>query len=138
MQKTIIDTNVIVSSLIQYSYPFLIMDELFLEDKIRLYVSEDLMQEYFDVLHRPKFKRYPDFIAKAENILIEIGLKAELVVPKVELKIISDNSDNRLLELAEECNAEFLITGNTNDFQITTYKNTKILTPKEYWENYKP
>ena len=50
-------------------------------------------------------------------------------------KIILDtNDDNMLLELAEESKADFLITGNTNDFIIPSYKQTRILTPREYWE----
>ena len=47
MQKIVIDTNVIVSALIQKNYPFLIIDELFFENKIQLCISEELMQEYF-------------------------------------------------------------------------------------------
>ena len=55
MQKVVIDTNVIVSSLIQKSFPYKIINELFIEDKIILCVSEFLMMEYYDVLRRPKF-----------------------------------------------------------------------------------
>lgn len=138
MQKVVIDTNVIVSALIQKNYPFLIIDELFIEDKIHLCVSEDLMQEYFDVLSRPKFSNFPDFVAKAESLLIDIGQKAEIYNITIKLDIISDVDDNMILELAETCNADFVITGNTNDFTMSEYKNTKIVTPKEYWENYKP
>jgi len=54
------------------------------------------------------------------------------------LAIISDKDDNKLLELAEESKADFLITGNTNDFTIKTFRNTRIVTPKEYWDHYKP
>ena len=43
-----------------------------------------------------------------------------------------------ILELADECLANFLITGNTTDFTFSTYKLTKIETPKEYWENHQP
>jgi predicted nucleic acid-binding protein len=35
-------------------------------------------------------------------------------------------------------NAEFLITGNTLDFTFDQFKNVKIVTPREYWENHKP
>ncbi len=45
MQKVIIDTNVIVSSLIQTNYPFFIINELFLENKIQLCVSQELLDE---------------------------------------------------------------------------------------------
>ncbi len=58
--------------------------------------------------------------------------------PKIKLNIISDIDDNKIIELADECNADFIITGNTNDFTFSSYKNTKILTPKDYWENHKP
>lgn len=43
MQKIVIDTNVIVSSLIQRSYPYKIIYELFVDDKFLLCVSEELM-----------------------------------------------------------------------------------------------
>ena len=75
MQKVVIDTNVIVSSLIQKSYPYKIMYELFIEDK----------------------------------------------------------DDNKILELADTCEADYIITGNTNDFTFPTYKNTQIVNPKDYW-----
>lgn len=122
MQKIVIDTNVIVSALVQKNYPFLIINELFFENKIQLCVSEDLITEYFDVLSRPKFSRFPDFATKAENVLTEIGLKAELHKPTMKLDIIPDQDDNMILELADECNADFIITGNTKDFTISEYK----------------
>lgn len=40
MQKIVIDTNVMVSSLIQKSYPYTIVNELFIDNKIKLCVSE--------------------------------------------------------------------------------------------------
>jgi putative PIN family toxin of toxin-antitoxin system len=138
MQKVIIDTNVIVSALIQKNYPFLIIDQLFLENKIKICLSRELMQEYFDVLSRPKFQKFPDFVNNAELILTEIGIRAETFQPKIKLEILSDKNDNKILELADESNADFIITGNTNDFTISNYKKTKILTPREYWENFRP
>ena len=58
--------------------------------------------------------------------------------PTIELDLISDDDDNMILELADECLADFVITGNTTDFTFPTYKQTKIVTPREYWENYQP
>jgi len=59
-------------------------------------------------------------------------------VPTITLQLISDYDDNMILELAEECDADFTITGNTTDFTFPTYKETRIVTPKEYWDNYQP
>ena len=133
MQKIVIDTNVIVSSLIQKSFPYKIVNELFIEGKIILCVSEALMAEYYEVLRRPKFAAYYAFVARAEMLLSDIETKAVMYFPKISLDLISDKDDNKILELADACAADFIITGNTNDFTFPTYKQTRILTPKEYY-----
>jgi uncharacterized protein len=138
MQRIVIDTNVIISSLIQKSYPYTIVNELFIDDKIEMCVSEGLMSEYYDVLRREKFARFHDFFSRAEALLVEIETKATMFKPKIRLNLISDADDNMVLELADECIADFVITGNTTDFIFPTYKETKIVTPREYWENHKP
>jgi putative PIN family toxin of toxin-antitoxin system len=138
MQRIVIDTNVIISSLIQKSYPYTIVNELFIDDKIEMCVSEELMAEYYDVLRREKFARFHDFFSRAEALLAEIETKATMFKPKIRLKLISDADDNMVLELADECIADFIITGNTTDFIFPTYKETRIVTPREYWEIYKP
>lgn len=66
-------------------------------------------------------------------MLVDIEKRAVKYFPTVKLEIINDLDDNKLLELAETCKADFLITGNTKDFTLQTYKETKIVTPKEYW-----
>lgn len=136
MQKIVVDTNVIVSSLIQRNYPYKIIYELFVEDKFLLCVSAELIMEYYTVLSRPKFTKFPDFFGKAESLLADIETKAKKFVPTQKLDLISDKDDNMILELADECSADFIITGNTNDFTLSTYKKTKIVSPKVYWENY--
>ena len=138
MQRIVIDTNVIISSLIQKSYPYTIVNELFIDDKIEMCVSEELMAEYYDVLRRKKFARFHDFFSRAEALLVEIETKATMFKPKIRLNLISDADDNMVLELADECIADFVITGNTTDFIFPTYKETKIVTPREYWENHQP
>jgi putative PIN family toxin of toxin-antitoxin system len=110
--------------------------ELFIEDKIQLCTSEKLIYEYYEVLHRQKFSIYKDFLIRAETLLTAIILKSKKFTPKIELNIISDANDTMLLELADICSADFLITGNTNDVTFSQYKETKIVLPKEYWDNY--
>jgi len=133
MQKVVIDTNVIISSLIQKSFPYKIVNELFIEGKITLCISETLMTEYYEVLRRPKFASYHDFVAKAESLLADIEARAVMYFPQVSIDLLSDKDDNMILELADACSADYIITGNTTDFTIPTYKQTQIVTPKEYW-----
>ena len=136
MHNIVIDTNVLVSSLIQTSYPYRIIYELFIEDKIQICLSQELLYEYYEVLHRAKFARYYDFLTRAESLLVDIEIKSKLFSPYIRLDLISDKDDNMLLELADVCDADFIITGNTNDFIFPSYKATQIVTPKEYWEKY--
>ena len=136
MQKIVIDTNVLVSALIQRSYPYLIVNELFTKDAIELCISEELLTEYYAVLSRPKFARFHDFFIRAEALLAEIEANATKFSPKIKLQLISDVDDNMILELADESAAHYIITGNTTDFTFPKYKDTEIVTPKEYWENH--
>ena len=138
MQKIVIDTNVIVSSHIQRGYPILIIKDLFIEQKFQLCISDELLAEYYEVLVRPKFSKFQDFFIRAEALLVEIEAKATKFNPTITLDLISDDDDNMILELADECLADFVITGNTTDFTFPTYKQTKIVTPKEYWDNHQP
>jgi uncharacterized protein len=138
MQKIVIDTIVIVSSIIQRGYPNLIVNDLFIEQKFQLCISEELLAEYYEVLARPKFSKFEDFFFRAEALLVEIEAKATKYTPTITLDLISDDDDNMILELADACLADFVITGNTTDFTFPTYKQTKIVTPKEYWDNYQP
>ncbi len=138
MQKVILDTNIVVSGLIQRSYPHLILMSLFLERRFELCVSNVLMSEYHEVLNRPKFSKFPDFKLKVDSILLDIELHASLFYPKETINMIKDADDNMLLELALECSADFLVTGNTNDFTIAEFNKTRIVSPRDYWEFYKP
>ena len=134
MQKIIIDTNVLVSSLIQRSYPYLIIGKIFDSRNIEVCISDELFEEYLNVLNRKKFRKFPDFVTNAQALLLDIERHAKKYIPEIKLDIISDEDDNKLLELAETSGADFLITGNHNDFTMNAYKTTKIVTPKEYWE----
>ena len=138
MQKIVIDTNVIVSSLIQRDYPNLIIKDLFIEQKFQLCISDELLVEYYEVLARTKFSKFQDFFIHAEALLVETEAKATKYNPTITLDLILDDDDNMILELTDECLANFVITGNTTDFTFSTYKQTKIVTPKEYWDNYQP
>lgn len=121
MQKIVIDTNVIVSSLIQRNYPHLIITDFFLEDNFQLCISDELLTEYYEVLARPKFQ---DFFIKAESLLADIEAKSIKFKPTIKLDLISDKDDNMILELADECKADFVITGNITDFTFPSYKET--------------
>ncbi len=54
----------------------------------------------------------------------------------MKIDLISDKKDNMILELAFECSADFFITGNTNDFTFSEFENTRIVSPREFWDDF--
>ncbi len=137
MQSLILDTNVIISGLIGHSIPYNIL-ELVLERRVKLFISQMILEEYIDVLSREKFSKCADFTANANIVLSTIEEIAIGFNPKDKVTILKDVEDNKFLELVQISNADFLITGNTNDFIIKVFGSTKIITPSEYWNTYKP
>jgi len=137
MQRIIIDTNVLVSALIQRNYPYFIVYNYVFENLVEVCISKELFEEYLEVLNRPKFSKYPDFTSKAELVLAQIEAKSSKFQPTQQVNIIQDDADNRLLELALASKADFIITGNTNDFTMSHFQGTKIVSPKEYWDFFK-
>lgn len=121
-----------------YRKATLILYELYFERKIGLCISNQLLSEYFEVLKRDKFSRFTDFVVNANLVLNDIHQHAELFEPRIKVDIIKDADDNMLLELAIESDANYIVTGNRNDFTISSYQKTKIVSPKDYWNLYKP
>ncbi|MEX0967708.1 MAG: putative toxin-antitoxin system toxin component, PIN family [Bacteroidia bacterium] len=136
MQKLILDTNVVISSLIQKNFPYLILEYCF-DGKAIICLSNPILQEYFEVVRRPKFARFPDFLSNAEFLLTRLQEYSEFYDPSDKIDLIADEPDNRLLELARQSKANFIVTGNTNDFKMSSFETTKIVSPREFWTEHK-
>ena len=98
MQRIIIDTNVLISALIQKSYPNFILFHCVLENRFEVCISDELLEEYLEVINRPKFSKYPDSLIKAELVISQIESIASKYYPRDRFETIADKADNRLLE----------------------------------------
>ena len=138
MQKLILDTNIIVSALISNSFPTQILYELVLTKAVDTCLSDEIFAEYIEVLARDKFVKFLNFKSKADVVLNKLRETGRYYTPDRRIEILSDLSDNKFLEVAAASSADYLITGNNLDFTITEFEYTRIVSPKEYWNNYKP
>jgi putative PIN family toxin of toxin-antitoxin system len=138
MQRIVLDTNVIVSALISDGIPFQIISELVFEKKVSVCISGSVFEEYIEVSGRSKFFKFLNFKDKADTFISKIEELAEKYSPDIKLNLLTDESDNKFLELSIFANVEFLITGNTNDFTEKKYQNVNVVTPREYWDEHKP
>ena len=138
MQKLILDTNVIVSALISSSIPTMILYDLVLTKKVYTCLSDEIFAEYVEVMNREKFTRFINFKTKADVVLNKLSEISTFYKTDRYIEVLTDTSDNKFLELAAVSSADYLITGNTLDFQIKEFEYTRILTPREYWDSFKP
>lgn len=122
----VIDTNVLVSAMFARhpdSAPVQILDRLFDKDIIPMY-NDEILSEYNDVLHRPKFPFSEENIVLMINAIIETGISSGRIATSDLLK---DPKDVVFYEVAMSRNDSYLVTGNIKDFPVTP----KVVTPVE-------
>ena len=89
--------------------------------------SNELIEEFVDVVNRPKFKRY--FSKKdIEKLLEYFDQFGEIVKVTSDIKVCRDGKDNFLLNLSIDSKANFLITGDNDLLILKKIEKTKILT----------
>ena len=127
MHKVIVDTNVLISGILFGGNPREIIN-LWLTNKYIFCLSPELKAEVLGKLQR-KFLLSKEKLQEIEEAL---EAKSEKYVPHVTVTVCKDPQDNFLLELAEESNANFIISGDKLVLALQEYKNTKIISPKEF------
>mgnify|MGYP002856696128 CR=1 FL=1 len=111
----VIDTNILVSALWSPSgIPAQIVESIF-SGKHRAVVTDSILQEYHDVLHRPKFSSR--FSEKSVSYFCDFFRYNAVYIPDVpSLKIPFVDEDDRIFfELASHLHC-FLITGNLKHY----------------------
>ncbi len=134
----VIDTNVFISSLIGlFGYAYKIINDLVLTGEVRICLSPELLKEYEEVSQREKFKKLnPAFPAKAKQLIKSLKAIAVMVEPQERITVISDEPDNRILEVAVAAEAKAIVTGNTNHFNFKEFRGIQIKSPKDFYEEW--
>lgn len=134
--KVVIDTNTVISApLSENGNPAKIFELLLLEEIIN-FTSEDIIAEIIEVFDRDKIKGLlPQ--DKIDAIIKNFRKFSKLIKPNVKLNVIKeDPDDNRILECAETANADCIISGDEHLKKLKSYKNIKIVSPKEFLDIY--
>jgi uncharacterized protein len=128
-QRIIIDTNLWIHFLITKQYTFL--DDLFENGKVRLVFSLELLNEFVEVVKRPKLRKY--FSEDDLKQMLElINHYADFISVTSNVKVCRDENDNFLLSLALDSKANYLITGDNDLLVINQIEKTRIITISEY------
>jgi uncharacterized protein len=123
------DTNVIVSAVLKPGSIPASLVALAMKGSVRLFLSPEILEEYREVLNRPKFCFDPDTVA---IFLRELEHAAVMVSPAKRVTHALDEADNRFLECAEEARANYLVTGNRKHFPFPEFAGAKIVSPAEF------
>lgn len=132
IKRIIIDTNLWISFLITNDFNKL--DQFLDSDIYQIVFSEELFNEFIQVVHREKFNRYfNDLNIKS---LIEIINDKALFVNVVSIiNVCRDVKDNFLLSLAIDGDVDYLITGDNDLLTLKYFQKTSIITINDFFLN---
>jgi putative PIN family toxin of toxin-antitoxin system len=131
IKRIIIDTNLWISFLITNDFNKL--DQFLDSGKYQIVFSEELFNEFLEVVHREKFNRY--FNNLNIKYLIEIINDKALFVKVISIvNECRDLKDNFLLSLAIDGEVDYLITGDNDLLSLKHFKKTSIITINDFFQ----
>lgn len=124
----VLDTNVLVSGLLKgNSNPATIMRWIVTGKLISAYDFR-IINEYREVLSRPKFKFRKQ---NTDSILKVIEAEGVLIQPLPLKLTLEDPGDLPFIEVAAACKEALLVTGNQKHFKECEAIGVKLITPAE-------
>ena len=124
MHKVVLDTNVLVSSLLASGPPAVIID-LVADGRIIPFYNELIIQEYWEVLSRKKFGFSPFRVTRLIHDIARSGIAIEY--KQAGKKPILHEDDRIFYETAVDAHA-YLITGNMRHFP----KDSFVISPAQF------
>ena len=130
MTRVVLDTNVLVSALIDDGKPRKLVLELL--DKYTVILSRQMLAELADVVSRNKFSVTSGQVDRFLNSLVRMSqLMSDIARFKV---VFEDPDDDVVLNTAYTGRAEFIVTGDRHLLDLKKFKKTKIVTVNQMLE----
>ena len=129
-ERIVIDTNVLVSRLLQFdSVPGRAAGKAIHEGTIL--VSQETMSELAEVLARQKFDRYVTLEQRLQFIRL-VAQTAEFVPVIRTVRECRDPRDDKFLEVALNGRADAIVTGDEDLLRMHPWRGTLVLSPKSF------
>jgi putative PIN family toxin of toxin-antitoxin system len=97
----------------------------------QLLMSEESLYELADVLSRKKFDRYISVEDREEFVRLVLRV-AEIVSIITAVHACRDESDNRILEVAVNGDAELIVSGDQDLLILNPFRGIPVLRPGNY------
>ena len=126
----VLDTNVLVSGIINPHGPPGRIVDLLRAGELRLAVDDRILSEYADVLRRPSLESY--FAGQdVDHILGYLRYGSERFIATAHIAGLPDEYDAPFLEIANAAGA-VLVTGNLKHFPIRKRSGVTVESPAEF------
>ncbi|GHT14258.1 hypothetical protein AGMMS4956_11750 [Bacteroidia bacterium] len=128
--KVIIDANIWISFLLGKRLSSL--RSLCGNERLSIYICEKLMDEFTDVVLRPKISKS---VAQQDIVDTIVLMKRHCITQSVSVNAVSpirDKNDLYLLSLADTISANYLITGDKDLLVLQHHNQTKIVAYTEF------
>jgi putative PIN family toxin of toxin-antitoxin system len=130
MIQAVLDTNVIVSALLQPLGPSARILVLALSGAFQFCVSGAIYDEYEEVLRRPRLKLKEPIIVET---LAAIRRQGRWIKTPPHVSVCPDPDDDIFIACAAVVKAHYIVTGNVKDFP-SRWEATIVVTPRQFLE----
>jgi uncharacterized protein len=126
--KVVLDTNVLVSSLIKAGKPRILFYQL-TEDK-QLVLSKAIIVEFLEVIEDPKVVKY----TSEQDVTLFLNALGRAVIVRVKSRfkvVTEDPDDDIIVRTAYDGKADYIVSGDKHLLGLKEFKGIKILTIDE-------
>ena len=133
MIRIVLDTNVIISGWLCSGSPRQIIN-IARQRQVQSVISEMLLDEFRDVLHRPKFAVRLSNIGKTVNEILSEHLEfTEIVEPAQIAPVIDrDPDDDAVLACAIGGNVQYIVTGDDHLLALKHFREIGIIEVNQF------
>jgi len=126
--RVVVDTTVFISSFFGGN-PRAVID-LWKTGRLTLCLSQDILDEYIEVLRRLGLDSTPELDELLE--LFAAGSHILFTIKTPEVRVVSDPDDDRFIACAMALKAAYIVTGDKALLDVRHYEGIQVVTPRAF------
>ena len=130
--KIVIDTNVLISGVFFGGQPSRVLMAV-IEKKLTACATTEIVDEYMEIVAEMLERKQGHLKRDALAMLVK---EMELVEPVSTVDVCRDPDDNKFLGCAKDADALYIVSGDKDLLVLEEFENIKIVTAKEFCEQY--
>ena len=135
-RSVVLDTNVVISAFISPLGAPAKVFELFLNEAIINYTSEEIIEELTKVIYRQKIVGH--IAGRDKQFMLDNFKELSLIIkPSLKEKVIIDDPDDDKFINCALTSKSNIVSGDSHLLRLKSYKGVKIMSAKEFLESLK-